>query len=215
MNCEMAQQRLDEWLDGELDAAEAAEVAAHVEACEACAAERDAQQRLMSRLAALPTERQPSRDLWPDIAARLEPRTRNARRPWMIAIAASFLLAGVFFAGMLADRVTQEQDSMDTELAAVDRIPEGSERAAARRLLPRAQVELVSGSSNRETEDVMLQNLLIVNLAIRQVEQAVEAEPDNPELRQLLTSLYEQENRLLRRAERLAGSSNTTKRIGI
>lgn len=70
--------RLSEFLDGDLDPADAEACAAHVEACGDCRALLEDLRRVASEARALPAS-PPAHDLWPDIAARLTPRaTENA-----------------------------------------------------------------------------------------------------------------------------------------
>ena len=75
--------RLQEWLDGELSAEEAAAVRAHAETCVACAAELASQRALRETISMLPRDVDPDLDLWPAIAARLgERETRGGRLGW-------------------------------------------------------------------------------------------------------------------------------------
>ncbi|MHB8079196.1 MAG: zf-HC2 domain-containing protein [Candidatus Krumholzibacteriia bacterium] len=68
--------RLDDWIDGVLAPAAAAEVARHLERCADCRRDAEVLRALRRAAAALPAEREPARDLWGGIAARLreEPR---------------------------------------------------------------------------------------------------------------------------------------------
>lgn len=220
MDCKEIETRLDDWFDGELADAAAADFQAHLDHCEACRSKVDSTRQLLLAAGGLAREMEPPRSLWPEIEARLRqeaaaPATAPA---WPRALAAGLLVAGVFFAGMLADRMLHESEPQ-AELAAIERIPDGLGAAAARETLPAGQVELVSGidfaTNGEQTEDVMLRNLLVVNLAIRQLEAAVESEPDNAQLRRLLTSLYEQEQDLLRKAEVMNNQAGDRTRLGI
>jgi anti-sigma factor RsiW len=65
--------RLSEYMDGELDAAERAACSEHVSRCERCA-ETLAELRAVASEAALLPDLPPERDLWPEIAERLPPR---------------------------------------------------------------------------------------------------------------------------------------------
>ena len=71
--------RLSEFVDGSLDAGEAMALEAHLAGCRECA-ETLAGLRAVAAHAASLAPREPGRDLWPAIAARLEPRT--ARWSW-------------------------------------------------------------------------------------------------------------------------------------
>src|SRR2546428_389250 len=86
--------RLSEYLDGELDAREARDLEAHLAACAACAGTLAALREVAARAAAV-GPREPARDLWPGIAARLEPR--RARLPGLAA-----RLRGLIWPGALA-----------------------------------------------------------------------------------------------------------------
>ena len=82
MTCEQAQDRLDEYVDGTLPQAELHEVELHLASCPSCTAEERALRRLLARVAALPAEVSPQRDLWPEIANRIaEARPRPLGRP--------------------------------------------------------------------------------------------------------------------------------------
>lgn len=224
MNCERFEQRLDDFLNSELDGEQVRELSAHATVCADCAAALEWSRRLQARAAGLPRERRPGHDLWPDIAARLEgTRARPAlvQRPWFRALAAGIALAIVFAGGMLTDRVLvrssedgrprlAQQSSDITGLAVVQ---------DARRFLPASHVELVEGSGGAglgaSIEQELLQNLLLVSLARRQIEVAAAEDPANASLRELLSSLYLQEQRILSQAERLRVATQSPTRTGI
>jgi anti-sigma factor RsiW len=65
--------RLSEYVDGSLDAGEALALEAHLPGCANCAETLAALRTVAKRAAELPS-REPERDLWPAIAARLSPR---------------------------------------------------------------------------------------------------------------------------------------------
>jgi len=71
MRCDRAKEALSALLDGELTAAEADEVRAHLEGCPACRAELDALRRLVAEVKTLPPVSAP-RDLQRKIMARLD-----------------------------------------------------------------------------------------------------------------------------------------------
>lgn len=204
MNCETIDANLDDWLDGLLDEARAQAFEAHLGECAACAARAERARTLLAAAHRLPPEIPPSRDLWPGIAARLEaPAAPRRRQPaWFRALAASVAAAGIFMAGMLANQVLENrpaQDALVTERPA-PRLPDVEQ---ARNLLPASYVELVEGGGQSAESNDLLRNLLVVNLAIRDVERALAEDPDNARLGELLTALYSQEARILSRAERM------------
>lgn len=210
MNCEKFELQLDGYLDAELPPALMNELQAHAGACSNCRRAIEIMRDIQRRAFALPNERRPERDLWPGIAAQLGPRRTQVPRAnnWLRAVAAAVALVAIFAAGMLADQVLQRDvttgEQLQVENTRNDRVlPSVSE---ARRILPASHVELIEGSGSglqQAAEHDMLRNLLVVNLAIRRVEAAVEQEPSNPNLRELLADLYARENRILIEAERL------------
>ena len=64
--------RLSEYLDGELDAAERAAIERHLDSCDACASALADLREVVARAAAL-LPRPPASDLWAGVASRLEP----------------------------------------------------------------------------------------------------------------------------------------------
>ncbi|HPD16641.1 MAG TPA: zf-HC2 domain-containing protein [Planctomycetota bacterium] len=98
------EERLGAYADGELDAAEAAAVEAHLAACDACAREAAAIRALDRLVAELPTPAvSPAewRSAWAGIAARIAPGHRVAQRsPWRrVAVFAAAAAACVAIAG--------------------------------------------------------------------------------------------------------------------
>ena len=72
MTCHELDVRLDDWVDGALDAGPPPEVESHLAGCAPCR-ERERQLRqLLAHAAALPRSVAPPRDLWPGIAERIE-----------------------------------------------------------------------------------------------------------------------------------------------
>jgi hypothetical protein len=84
MSChnENLRARLDDWIDGLLAPAHAAEVTQHLEQCADCRRDADALRALLRDAAALPPALEPARDLWDGIAGRLrdeKPREQPGR----------------------------------------------------------------------------------------------------------------------------------------
>ncbi len=73
MSCrnENLRARLDDWVDGLLAPAHAAEVTRHLEECADCRRDADTLRALLCDAAALPPAVEPARDLWDGIAGRL------------------------------------------------------------------------------------------------------------------------------------------------
>jgi anti-sigma factor RsiW len=86
--------RLSEYLDGELAAAERDALEAHLAECARCAAVLADLRGLVSAARTLP-DRAPEHDLWPELARRIESGPSRARRWPILAAFAAGLLAGL------------------------------------------------------------------------------------------------------------------------
>ena len=80
MTCQELDERLDDWVDGALPAAAAAEVEAHLLSCALCRERERRLRQVLAHAAALPRSVAPPRDLWPGIA-----RQRRARAVVVVA----------------------------------------------------------------------------------------------------------------------------------
>jgi hypothetical protein len=76
MNCDKMENRLHDYVDGVLAPQERQEVERHLEVCADCRAEMQFLQALRQQVASLPQNLEPPRNLWPEIAARIEPQKR-------------------------------------------------------------------------------------------------------------------------------------------
>lgn len=81
MTHEQILELLDDFVGGELPPREEREVRRHLMACEGCRAEEQALRALLDQAAALADEILPARDLWKDIAPRLQSRADLPEEP--------------------------------------------------------------------------------------------------------------------------------------
>ena len=214
--------RLDAWLDGELSSAELADFEAHIAACGRCRDEVSAARRVAELARAMREDRsehQPGRDLWPGIAAAIKAQPaavsqRHIDTNWFRGLAAALVLGLAFFGGMMLEK--QPWTTPTVASVATSGQPH-FEPGQIKDALPAPHFQLVSDDRlPDETRETLLNNLMIVNLAIREVQQALAEEPNNVQLRKLLRTLYEQENDILNRAERIASTRESTQvRSGI
>ncbi|MCK5652623.1 MAG: zf-HC2 domain-containing protein [Gemmatimonadetes bacterium] len=72
MSTHIDEARLNDFLEGLLSREDEAEVQEHLAACHECKATMQSLRGLTEELAELPVEAEPGRDLWPDIATRIE-----------------------------------------------------------------------------------------------------------------------------------------------
>lgn len=227
MTCrdESIRSRLDDHADGVLSPARAAEVERHLAQCADCRAESEALAALLASAAALPPAREPSRDLWPGIAARLTggpeatapapaaPSPRRARAGvhpawawsgWAAAAGLALLLAARGPAGngpAVADAPTAT--SPESAVFAALRDWEAGSR--------QAQDEYAQAAGARETtvaspDDDIAASLGTIDLAIAELRAALTENPDNATLARMLGSAYAERIALLRQATRLTST---------
>jgi anti-sigma factor RsiW len=220
---------LDDYLDGELTPREERDVRRHLMQCEPCREQEAALRRLLDSAAELPEEILPGRDLWSGIAARLEPRAelrerqaRDAavvvplprRRPvpaWMRAAATVVLVAG---ATLLALRLPERRAAPEVEPVAAAGVaatadaalvafqPVEREYRAAIDDLARV-LEERRGELAPQTVRVLEENLRVIDAAIEESRQALEADPASRELTRMLADAYNAKLGVLRLAVQL------------
>jgi hypothetical protein len=225
MNCEQAQPLLDELADGHgvpRDAGLAAALDSHLAGCAGCRADRDSLQALVARTRALPRERAPGRDLWPDIADQLERRSPARRWPVVAALPAAAALL-LLLAGTLGPRLLGPRDVApgsptapttsagrtagspgapgSSSLAAVDpEAPLAEEQRYQESVAAlRAALQARRGSLSPATLEVVEHNLAVVDEALREIRRALRNDPGNALLSQLLRSTNQQKVDVLQR----------------
>jgi anti-sigma factor RsiW len=220
--------RLSEYVDGELDAAERAALDVHLQLCRSCADTVAELRTVLERARGL-EHAAPAADLWPAIEARIAPadrsRVREARprraasaaepwwpRRWSFTLpqlaAAAVLLVALSSATVwlaLSRRPVVEAPSTVPPAAAPSYAavqPAGFE--AARYDATIAELEQVlrqhRGELDPETVRVIEQNLLIIDQATEQARKALAADPANRYLNGHLAAQLARKVTLLRQA---------------
>jgi anti-sigma-K factor RskA len=225
MNHENVLERLDDWVGGELPGSERAEMDLHLAGCAECRAEADALRALLEDVAALPPAILPARDLWTDIAARLEPRdsvaadaTTGVRRSWraprwaMQAAAAVALIvgsSGITYVTMgrkavvkVASDLTQPITRKPAQSALVAFQPAEQDYQAAIGELQSA-LQSQRGRLAPETVQTLEANLRIIDEAIRQSRDALARDPNSAEVARMLAEAYDQKLNVLQQAVQL------------
>jgi hypothetical protein len=221
MTCGEAQDRLDDYVDGLLPEALLHEMELHLDQCAACRREESQLRSLLDHAADLPREIKPGRDLWPAIAARIGDEEAGgaevpgqAARAWTspaaLAAAAAVLLA-------VATLVTQGGRGPTpnaTEPAATAAQPAAAGETAhvqqAETEYLRATGQLMDalntkrGALSPETLRAVDENLRTIDDAVRQVRAALEKDPGNRQLTQMLASTHQKKLDLLLRLLRLS-----------
>jgi len=216
MTCAEARERLDDYVDGELDEAAFQEMELHLAGCPAC---RDVERQLRALLAhaaALPRAQAPARDLWPEIAARVGRRRvlpfapRRWGTPALVAAAAA-VVAVVSAVGL--SRVTGPATGPSPHTAVATGHPASAggegleaaeaeyERAAAALM---AALEQRRGSLSPETVAAVEENVRTIDAALAQVRAALLEHSDDRRLVFLLASTHQRKLEVLRRVVRLS-----------
>jgi hypothetical protein len=216
LTCDDVGRRIDDFLDDGLGALETEAVRAHLEACGGCRDKAAAIEELCEAARMLPRSLEPERDLWPDIAGRINGRrvvrgrfgrpARGAARGWgAVAAAAAVLVVSV----VAAYTVGLRQGRPETVAAAPDQGYRLAAFAAPEVDLERARDQLLAGLEQRrdelspETWLVVMDNLEVIDDAIARIGTALEDNPNDGRLNRQLAVAYRQQIDLLQRATRL------------
>lgn len=213
-------ERLNEYLDGWLEAEGRAELEAHLGSCRRCRDELEELRRLVAQLGKLPRAGRPRHDLWPEVATRTlrrRPRTeaeiavrfrdwRRLRLSLPQAAAAAVLvglLAGgtVWLAlggsdgepvgsGGVSGDATPHLVTTPVGLEAYDRIVSDLTRQLNRRV----------GELDPRTVAAIQANLEIIDAAILEIDAALARDPGNPYLNAYLARAMRKKVDVLRRA---------------
>jgi len=218
------QDRLDDYLDRTLPENERQEIARHLEVCSLCSEEVEKMQSLLKEARELPDSITPRRDLWPAIKARIRPQPLPAaREPLRIlrifqpkwgfgaALAAAAVVAIILLGSpeQPSNRVIPESpESHPAVPSYVSSLTQAlqSECVGAEKQL----IASIGASENRfgmEAAAAIEQNVRPLDVAIEETKSALEKNPGDTELLQMLTSRYQRKLSLLHQAIRLAGEA--------
>ena len=226
MSTHISEERLNDYVDGELSAAERGEVERHLEECAACRAEVAGLSRLLREVAALPLEVTPPEELW--VGVREETVELPARRRdtlwgmrYGLAAAAVVLIAlsSALTAVLVRDRsAPRETPPLAAQPAA--RPPAARPPAATLVAFREAEVQYTRTAADLqavldtqrdrlspETVRVLEENLRIIDQAIAAARTALAADPANAELTHALSSTYQDKIDVLERAVRLSAQT--------
>lgn len=222
-------ERLSDFIDGELDAADQAALEEHLAACDTCAGTIAELRAVVAAAAAAPREVRPDTDLWAGIAARIgnadTPVVRIDSRPargrryafsaTQLAAAAVILVAlSGAAAWHLAGRSGEVAEMTGTLVHAAG-APSQSGRLVGMTAVPsdpeldRAIAELERTLDEQRdaldpaTVDVLERSLAAIDDALREARTALDADPGNERLHRQLDTTLRRKLDVLRRAERI------------
>ena len=219
MSQHISETQLDDYADGTLDDAARAQIDAHLAHCDECRARLTVVTALLNDLRALPHDIQPARDLRTGIAERLAaarpalPLQRN-RAAWyrnagLLAAAAALVVvtATVTHWWTLQQR-TQPVAPTQASGAHASAIPVSFRNQEARYI---TQIASVQSALDRERDSlapatvrILERNMAIIDQAIEESRAALDHDPANRDLGQMVLSAYQQKLELLRRARAFA-----------
>jgi anti-sigma factor RsiW len=211
-------EQLSEYLDGGLSAAERTALEAHVAACPECSDVLEDLRRVVERSRTL-EDRAPESDLWPGIAARLEPRRRSlwsrlatwvsgdGRRfsltvPQLAAVGATLVVAAAGITWWMTTQspvaplpTTGPSASAPDNRGAFASFDEARYDATVAEL--QQVLELHRAELDTSTVRVLEQNLAIIDRATAEAREALRADPANPYLHGHLAEQMKRKIRLL------------------
>jgi anti-sigma factor RsiW len=221
MTCHELDSRLDDYLDGALTGADARAVEEHLAACAACQEREQQLRRLVAHAGALPRSLTPPRDLWPQIAERIE---RGSRWSWLLgswqpaavaaAAALAILAASLPWLRTPAAPTTIRAVSMPSPTAELRPVAGAAiadpALAAAVDNYETAARELLDALEQRRgllpADDLarVEANIQVIDRALAEVREALAKDPESPELNRMLVATHKKKVDVLRRVVRLS-----------
>ena len=224
MSAHIDEARLNDFLEGLLSREEEAEVQEHLAACHECRTTMQSLRGLTEELAELPVEAEPERDLWPDIATRIESvpqggsdvnvipieahlppaERRRSFSLWQVAAAsvAMAIISGASVWYILGTGGAESGPSVANlptyvRTVAFDAAVSDYEAAVAD-----LEALLDTGREVLDPETVLVleENLRIIDTAIAESREALAADPASELLGRMLTSNMRRKLALLRQA---------------
>jgi hypothetical protein len=180
-DCSWVEDRLDAWLDDELDDFDLARIEFEVERCDWCAKDLEANRKLRAAVGRLPAEIQPFRDLWPAID-----RRRPRSRPWL-PLAAAAVLAVSLVGGR----------ALLPPPAPVPAEARWREELSTANTSFRDALD-ASADLDPEVRAVIEKNLADIDRAIAEIEDALRQNPSSPMLQKALVAMEQQRSDVLR-----------------
>ena len=201
---------LDDYVDGEMSTERRREVEAHLETCGVCHEEVEELRSLASVVRDLAPEVSPRRDLWPEVVPRLQPRSAGTqRRPpwrvvWQVAAALGFLVLGAGLQRLIDSGPAPSVERPGGEIVLASSGGDAEFLLAEAEVL-RAKETLRLAIERRRSElspstlKVVERNLSIIDEALADLRAALEEDPENPRLQELLLAHHHQQVELMRR----------------
>ena len=215
MQCDRANELLNDYVDELLDDSEHVEVEKHLRVCTECTETVHTLKTHQRAATELSGGLQPGRDLWPGIRQRIAPEEvrfapghRRVRFPIFRVVGLAVALA-VVVVGLIFLNAPPTVEPIETHIAQVlSDEPDGSEFSVEEELVTARDSLLLAFNAQ---EDAMLptvaktvhNNLRIIDQTLDDIGAAIQQFPNDPSLQRLLYSAYSHEIELLQHAMRL------------
>jgi hypothetical protein len=211
--------RLSEYLDDELDAAERLALESHLATCEGCVTTLDELRRVVGRAQAL-DDRPPTRDLWPgiatriglstdDLAVRRSPRRVSFTVPQLVAASIALIVIAAGVARLAQPRATTPSVRGPARAASVQSAA-WSSKADSSADLAVGQLRLAlaegqrTGRLNATTVHKLEHSLAVIDSAIAEASRALVLDPQSAYLNHHLADTMRHKLEFLREANRIA-----------
>lgn len=228
MNQRWTEEELHDYVSGRLSPEDRRRIEQSMEQDPLCRETVEEMRRLREATGAIPRSIEPSRDLWPGIAAELkrEPvvrgnfRSQRRESHWLagagwVAAAVLFISTGVLLYGLLvpgaapaAARGAGEDPIRGVAPGSVQEVSLREYRAAEREYAGVVEqlnrvLEARRKDLSPQTVAVVEHNLAIINQAIEEARAALERDATDPRAGRMFASLYERKIELMKTASRL------------
>jgi len=207
MTCAELRERLDGYARALLSEEETAALEAHVSSCERCGLLLESLAPELPEVAGLSRDVAPPRRVWLQVKAEIAPRgtgRRVVRAPaWMLAAAAVLLVLVSAAATALLLRSTGPATAPLAEATTASL--EAQYASASADLAD--QLSKAKALLDPRTVEVIERNLRIIDSALAESRRALQADPRNRALEQVLVAVWRQKIDYLRRAAEIAPAS--------
>ena len=202
MTCLELFDHMDRYHAGTLSRSDAEAVEQHLLGCTECAADFRFQRSLKGKAAALPNAIAPEHELWPGIRDRIRGTDSRARigrpgwprMPWLIAAAIVLMALSSGITALLTRSGNPQPSYGSRDFHST----EAGYRQAAEELARTLQAH--RKELGEPALRVIEQNLRIIDQAIAETQAALESDPRNQQVTELLWASYEKKIDLLQRA---------------
>jgi hypothetical protein len=178
----------------------------HLATCESCRKAERGLRRLLAEAAALPREKSPERDLWPEIRAQLGSRAMPGTWLLGLAAAAALVLAvagGYFLRGGSGTTVPLPAPARQPVSFASPTLADAEDDYARASAALLAALHERRDSLSPETIENVEKNLAVIDTALAEVREALRHDPENPELTRMLAATHRKKVDVLRRIVKL------------